>query len=120
VNVVAERAAIAALGDEPGGRQWVMEHAALALDSRRRLTMELRQRGLEPLPSDANFVFVPIRGASQIASRMRALGVRVRAHTQLPTALSVFAASGGEAIRISVGPWAMMERVLDALDAVLS
>ena len=120
VNVVAERAAIAALGDSAGGRQWVLEHAALARDSRHRLTVELRQRGLESLPSDANFVLIPIQGARHIALRMEALGVRVRVHTQLPTALSVFAGSNGEAIRISVGPWPMMERVLDALDAVLA
>jgi histidinol-phosphate aminotransferase len=120
VNTLAERAAIAALRDRAGGRQWVLEHATLARDSRLRLTNELQRRSLEPLPSDANFVLVPLERAAQVARGLQKRGVRVRVHTQLPTALSVFAATNGEAIRIGVGPWPMMERVLEALDAVLA
>ena len=120
VNSAAERAAIASLGANSDGRVWVEQCAARARESRERLIEELRRLGLAPLPSDANFVLVPIRNANDVALRMRARGVRVRVHSQLPIELSAFAATGGEALRIGVGPWTLMMRVLDALGSVIT
>jgi histidinol-phosphate/aromatic aminotransferase/cobyric acid decarboxylase-like protein len=113
VNGLAERAALAALGP---GLQWARDHAALAVANRERLATELRARGLEPLPSAANFVCVPVRGADGRGKRMREHGVAVRPFEGLPR-LGPLAATEGSALRISVGPWAMLEEVLAALDA---
>jgi histidinol-phosphate/aromatic aminotransferase/cobyric acid decarboxylase-like protein len=68
-----------------------------------------------PLPSAANFVFVPTARAGLLARRMRERGVLVRAFTGLPRDLEVLAGSDGEALRIGVGPWETMQRVLDVL-----
>ena len=72
--------------------------------SQGRLADELCKRGLAPLPSAANFVFVAIEQAANIAARMRDEGVAVRAFDK-PAGL-----------RISVGPWSVLEAALDALD----
>jgi histidinol-phosphate/aromatic aminotransferase/cobyric acid decarboxylase-like protein len=101
VSAIAERAAIAALTD---GLPWVREHVSLAKENRSRLSEALVERGLSPLPSSANFVFVPIGGAEEIATTMRRLGVAVRA----------FADPAG--LRISVGDWPQMAEALAAFD----
>lgn len=105
VNALAERAALAALGDD---EDWVRARVAEAVDNRERLGAELRARALAPLPSAANFVLVPLPGAAAVAARMRELGVAVRPFTALP--------SIGDALRISVGPWELMARFLEAFD----
>lgn len=105
VNALAERAALAALREDEG---WVRERVAEAIENRERLVSELRRRGLTPLPSASNFVLVPVRGAGEIAARMRALDVAVRPFAALPCI--------GDALRVTVGPWRMMERFLDALE----
>ena len=119
VSALAERAAAAALTEGEEGLGWVRRHAALAVETRERLTTELRALGLEPAPSAANFVFVPVAGAPALGARLRARGILVRTHAGLPTDLPALAASGGEALRIGVGPWETMVRVLDALRAEL-
>lgn len=106
VSALAERAALAALGDDD--EAWVRERVTEAVENRERLGAELRRRALAPLPSAANFVLVPMPDAMERAARMRELGVAVRPFSALPAI--------GEAIRISVGPWEMMERFLEALD----
>ena len=61
--------------------------------------------------SSANFVLVPISDARTIAAHLRRAEVAVRPMTGLPLI--------GDALRISIGPWPMMERALAALrDAV--
>jgi histidinol-phosphate aminotransferase len=102
VTNISERAAIAAVTE---GRPWAMEHASIATRMRTQLTVALRGRGLEPLESAANFVFVPIPRAMSIARGMRARGVAVRAFEQ---------PSG---IRMTVAPWPVLAEALDALDA---
>jgi histidinol-phosphate aminotransferase len=101
VSAVAERAAIAALSD---GWAWVAQHVSLAVENRARLTAELRKRGFEPITSEANFVFVPVTNSAGISSRMRENGVAVRAFDD------------PEGLRITVGPWWMLEKALDAFD----
>lgn len=109
VNGVAERAALMAVTSDLG---WVRSHIALAVDNRERLSASLRTLGLAPLYSDANFVLVPVRGASALARVMRDDGVAVRPFTELPEI--------GDALRISIGPWDMMEEVLAALISALA
>lgn len=109
VSTVAERAAVAALMHD---RTWVAERVGAARASRDRLATSLRALGLAPLPSQANFVFVPIGDAPAVARRMRERGVAVRAFQGLPIV--------GDALRITAGPDPMMEQGLDALAEALS
>jgi len=110
VGGVAEAAALAALS---GARAWIAEHVEVATSLRTRLTAELVAAGFAPLPSAANFVLVPIaKNADATARRMRERGVSVRAFSALPEI--------GEALRISIGPWPMMERALAELREALA
>jgi histidinol-phosphate aminotransferase len=119
VNALAERAVLAALDDTVDGLEWVRTHAALAVENRERLMAELRTLNMPPLPSSANFVFVPSARAVVLARRMRECGVLVRAFQGLPRDLAELARSNGEALRIGVGPWEIMEKVVSTLDEVL-
>jgi histidinol-phosphate aminotransferase len=119
VNALAERAVLAALEDTVDGLEWVRTHAALAVENRERLMAELRTLNMPPLPSSANFVFVPSARAVLLARRMRECGVLVRAFQGLPRDLAELARSNGEALRIGVGPWEIMEKVIGTLDEVL-
>ena len=107
VSQVAEKAAVAALKDSSG---WAEGTRREALENRDRLAHELRTRGLCPIPSQANFLLVPVEPASaaQVNNALRNRGVAGRAFPKLPDI--------GDAIRITVGPWDMMQRFLDALD----
>jgi histidinol-phosphate/aromatic aminotransferase/cobyric acid decarboxylase-like protein len=119
VNALAERAAMAALGPGDDALEWVRAHAALARANRDRLIAELRVLGLLPLPSDANFVLVPVPFARELGGRLQALGVLVRTQTDLPRDLEGLRTSNGEALRIGVGPWHLMELLLTALREAL-
>jgi histidinol-phosphate/aromatic aminotransferase/cobyric acid decarboxylase-like protein len=116
VNALAERAALAALTEDMA---WVRKHVAAAIDSRARLTAALQEMGLEPIDSQSNFVLVPLAQASTVTTRMRALGVAVRPFQGLPAVSPALRTSGGDALRISVGPWSAMETALDALRTAL-
>ena len=118
VNALAERAVLASLGDGDDAIDWVRGHAALALDIRYRLVENLRELGFEPLPSAANFVLVPTSRARELAAGLRARGVLVRAFSDLPRELPALDAAAGFALRIGVGPWKMLERMLDVLAEV--
>jgi histidinol-phosphate aminotransferase len=109
VSVAAELAAVATL---TGDQAWVAERVGDARESRDRLAEGLRALGLTPLPSEANFVFVPIIGAPAVARRMRERGVAVRAFEALPIV--------GDALRITAGPAPMMEEALAALEEARS
>jgi histidinol-phosphate aminotransferase len=119
VNALAERAVLASLQETDEALGWVRAHAALAVEHRERLAAELRSLGLTPLPSAANFLFVPSARAVLLARRLRDCGVLVRGFSGLPRDLPALAASNGEALRIGVGPWEMMQALLDSLDEVL-
>jgi histidinol-phosphate aminotransferase len=108
VNAVAERAAVAALTED---LDWVRAHVRLAVENRARLADALAALGLSPLPSSANFVLVPVPAAAAVAVEMRRCGVAVRPFDGLPAI--------GDALRISVGPWEMLEACLAALRATL-
>jgi histidinol-phosphate aminotransferase len=118
VNSLAERAVLAALQESDDALGWVRAHAALAIENRERLSAALLDLGFTALPSAANFLFVPSQRAVQFARRMREAGVLVRAFSGLPRELPAFAQSNGEAMRIGVGPWEVMQRVITTLDEV--
>ena len=109
VSLAAERAALAALAHD---RAWVVDRVADARASRDRLSESLRTLGLVPLPSQANFVLVPVPHARAVARRMRERGVAVRAFEELP--------SIGDALRITAGPLPMVTRALAALEEALA
>jgi histidinol dehydrogenase len=112
VGGVAEAAVLAALAHDAA---WCRAAVLDVIAHRARLAAALRERGLSPLPSEANFLFVPLDaargGAPAIAAALRARGVAVRPFAGLPVV--------GGGIRVGVGPWPLMERFLAALDAVL-
>jgi len=69
------------------------------------------ERALGPLTSEANFVLARVERAERLAARLRENGVAVR---PFPGLTGI-----GDTIRITVGPSAMMEECLAALDGVL-
>jgi histidinol-phosphate/aromatic aminotransferase/cobyric acid decarboxylase-like protein len=83
-----------------------------AIENRERLADALRGLGLAPIDSAANFVLVPMPNADAVGREMRARGVAVRPFRDLPLV--------GDALRISVGPWEMMEECVAVLGDVLA
>lgn len=109
VGGVAEAAALAVLSRDMG---WVRDRVADVLDTRERIAGELARRGTPAYDSAANFLLVPVPGsAAEWNLRLRRRGVAIRPFGALPGA--------GECIRVSVGPWEMMERFLSAFDDVM-
>jgi histidinol-phosphate aminotransferase len=108
VNGVAQRAAVAALTDD---RDWVAARVREAVENRARLRDALRGLGLAPLRSDANFVLVPVPDAAGADRALRDRGIAVRPFAQLPRI--------GDALRISIGPWEMLDACVRALGEVL-
>ena len=111
VSRLAALAAAAALRDADG---WMARSVSECIANRSRLAAELRRRGLEPLESAANFLLITAPGgnARDDGARLRDLGVAVRPFDSVPEL--------GEGLRVTVGPWPMMERFLEALDELLS
>ena len=107
VSRLAAEAAAAALRDESG---WLARTVAECLVNRARLLDALRSRGFEPLDSHTNFVLFasPSGAASDDALALRERGVGVR---PFPVLEGI-----GDALRVTVGPWPLMQRFLDALD----
>jgi histidinol-phosphate/aromatic aminotransferase/cobyric acid decarboxylase-like protein len=107
VSQVAERAAVAALEDISG---WAERIRGQTLENRERLTRELRTRGLHPLPSQGNFLLIPVEPANvlEVDRALKMHGVAGRPFPRLPEM--------GDALRITIGPWELMERFLHALD----
>ena len=116
----AEKAALAALDDSPGGLRWVRARAAAAVAQRERLLARLRALGLAPAPSVANFVFLPVPRAGEIARRLRARGAGARVFPGLPQVGPALRAAGGEGLRLGVGPDAVLDAFLAALAEVLA
>ncbi|WP_434479537.1 pyridoxal phosphate-dependent aminotransferase [Gemmatimonas sp.] len=105
VNAMAEQVALTALREDMA---WVHAHVALAVENRERLAAALRDRGYAPLTSHANYVCVPVAQAIAVGQALRARGVAARPFAGLPHV--------GDTLRISVGPWEMLERFLVAFD----
>jgi histidinol-phosphate/aromatic aminotransferase/cobyric acid decarboxylase-like protein len=75
---------------------------------------------MDSFPSEANFVLLAHPRAKEIADRLWFEGIIVRALYNLRQQLRVLAGSGGNALRIGVGPWPAMERVLRVLEYATS
>ena len=108
VNSFAERAAMVAITED---RSWVEDKVGEARTNRDRFTQCLRGLGLQPIESKANFVLVPVANAHETGSRLVRAGVAVRELENL--------AGIGDALRITIGPWPMMEECLAALEVAL-
>lgn len=110
VTHISQRAAVAALSDTSG---WAEEMVEKTVENRERLRRELEDRGFEPLPSQGNFLLVPLRSgpAEEVNEALRRDGVSARPFSGLPPV--------GEALRVSIGPWVYMERFLAALQGAL-
>ncbi len=104
VNAVAEMAAAAAVNHD---REWLRATVERIQEARRELVRELERLGLRPLRSDANFVAVPVPDAKAVADRLAERGVAVRALI----GGTVF----GDLLRITVGPPAAQQRLLETL-----
>lgn len=105
-NAPGERAAAYAVTENVA---WMQECVTRAIENRERLTAALRATGFRPYASAANFVLVPIADSVRIARLAREHGIALRAYEGLRGI--------GDAIRVTVGPWPVMERALGALIA---
>lgn len=143
VTATANAAALAAIREGPERIERIAREVAANRD---RLTGELTALGLRVWPSAANFLLVqvpgrqgerivspgadraagpaapsvdppvnpgapPAFGAAAFADALRARGVAVRAFPALPRA--------GDCIRVTIGPWPLMQRFLGAVRDVL-
>jgi histidinol dehydrogenase len=109
VSGIAEATALAALAD----RTWVQERVSEVRVNRVRLRTAVESRGIRVWDSAANFMLMKVPGeAAAWNARLRDRGVAVRPFSGLTHA--------GECIRVSIGPWWMLERFLNAFDEVLN
>lgn len=104
---LAAAAGAAAVRDDEA---WLCGVIESCLENRARLAGELEKRGLRPLVSAANFILcaAPTGTAGADAVALRKENVGVRPFSGVPEL--------GEGLRVTVGPWEMMEDFLDALD----
>ena len=111
VSSLAEAAAVQVLRDQEG---WVDRTVAEAIQNRELLVESLRSRGLSPMPSAANFLMIPVGEgrALRYAHELRRRGIAIRPFPSMPDI--------GDGIRVTVGPWPLMERFLAALDEVIA
>ena len=106
VSSLAERASIGALDSDRG---WVTEHVFKVIVNRSRFRAELAKRGIGSLESSANFVLIPVNDCAASSRKLERAGICARPLRDL--------AGIGDAMRVAIGPWNMMERCLDALVA---
>jgi histidinol-phosphate aminotransferase len=112
LNAAADAAATAALTD---GLDWVRARAQEAVQNRDRLGPLLASAGVRPLRSDANFFCIPCRRADHVADALLMRGFAVRLLRELPPITPALETSGGAALRLGIGPWPVMERLLSAV-----
>jgi histidinol-phosphate/aromatic aminotransferase/cobyric acid decarboxylase-like protein len=65
--------------------------------------------------SEANFLLVPTVRAAELNTLLKSRGVLVRLFANLGVEVPALAESRGAALRIGIGPWQMMQSLLDAL-----
>lgn len=111
VNGPAERAASSALAR---GGPWVRDIVERTVENRGRLASALTDRGFGVVPGRANFVLVATGpdNAALLKAALANRGIGVRAFEDIPGL--------GDALRITVGPWELMQRFLTALDGILA
>ncbi len=111
VNAVADAVARGILSADTA---WVDDVIGQTRKSRALLTDRLQALGLTFWPSEANFILVKVPAgstASEMNAALRTRGVAIRPFANVPHA--------GDCIRVTVGPWEMMESFLTALAATL-
>lgn len=108
VTSVAEAVALAALTHDLA---WMRESAGETVRVRDEFIVALNEAGGRPLPSDANFVLLPVRDARQAADALAAEGILVRAFPLLP--------GTGDALRITIGPRDVMRRLAALIPGIL-
>jgi histidinol-phosphate aminotransferase len=133
VSGLAEAAALAAL---VAGRRDVERTIAFTIENRSKLVDALEAAGHAVLPSAANFVLVGLPEgfqAQSVATSLRRSGVAVRpfgdlfgpavVHSNQKPAAEPSPIPGvvlsGDWLRVTIGPWPMMQRFLDAFQAVV-
>lgn len=104
VSTIAMRAATAAITDDLA---WVRARVVDAIAAREELVRVLRSHGFAPFPSAGNFLLVPVADARATAQRLAQRGISVRPFSRLTTI--------GDAIRMTVPPRDVMQRVVAAL-----
>lgn len=111
VATLAAYAATAAIQDADGWMDGIIDEC---LKNRQRLHQALHERGLDPLDSQANFILfrAPSGSATDDARALRNEGVQLRPFTKIPGL--------GDGLRVTVGPWPLLERFLRVLDSRLS
>jgi len=108
VSAAAEQTALAVLSRDGG---WVRERIADVRANRARLRTTLERQGVRVLDSAANFLLIACDGpASAWNHALRAQGVGVRPFPDM--------AGRGDFLRVTIGPWEMMQQFLDAFDQV--
>ena len=109
VGALGSAAALAALEND---LPWIRNVVDETLSVRARFVSRVESLGFKPLPSDANFVLLPMENAVAVARRMFQAGVGVRAFSNLPGI--------GDALRVTMAPWQMLEEFFAALGASAS
>ncbi len=109
VSSVAEAASLAALAED---LPWMSQVVTDTLANRAKLVSALVSLGYHTLPSDANFVLLPVAGAAGVAQRLLSQGIAVRVFADLPRI--------GDALRITIGPWQMMQSFVDAFERAIT
>jgi histidinol-phosphate aminotransferase len=104
VNAIAQRTALTAL---QCGLPWVEACVIHTKALRSRFLSELATAGICALPSQANFVLVTGVDVRAAVRELQAVRVRARVFEGL-TGI-------GDAIRITIGPWPIMDRCITAL-----
>ena len=106
VGALGSAAAIAALEND---LPWIEKIVDETLGVRSKFVARLEALGYKPLPSDANFVLIPMEAAFAVAKRLLQAGIGVRSFGNLPGI--------GNALRVTMAPWQMMEEFFSALEA---
>jgi histidinol-phosphate aminotransferase len=104
VSAPGSVAAIAAVDNDIA---WIRNVVSETIANRTRLADRLRSLEFAPVVSDANFILVPVADSAAVVKRAAGAGIGLRGFTNLPGI--------GDAIRITVGPWAMMEQLLSCM-----
>ncbi len=109
VSNVAEMAAVAALQEDA---DWIRSRVAQVRHNRERLRTALLERGVQCFTSGGNFLLLAVPAphtAATLAAGLRKRGVAVRPFSAL--------AHLGDCVRVTIGPWPLMERFLEGLAA---
>lgn len=108
VNMFAKTAILAALAD----KKYMQDYAKEVMEvSKPRLERFLKEKKIEFLPSQANFLLLKLDQAKRIISELKKKGILARPKEWL---------QGEKAVRISIGGLKDTERFIKAFNAILS